>query len=113
MSLLRQRKSHPKGAKMIILAFLVTAFLAGALAGALILVVLAIRREDRGHLQRRPPTRATAAARHLTGLRVNCTRPAARAGLPARPAGHAARPGSSSDRAEPRPPRQALPTSSP
>ena len=107
-----QRQSHLKGAEMIIIPLLATAFVAGALAGALILVVLAIHREDRGHLPRRAPTRTTAAARNLMGLRVSGTKPAAHAGLPARPGGHGARP-SRHDHAAPRPPHRALPMSLP
>ena len=56
---------------MIIVTLLAAALVTGALAGVLALVVLAIHREDRGRLPGRAPTRATAAARHLMGLRVS------------------------------------------
>jgi len=56
---------------MIIVPLLAAALAVGAMAGVLALVVLAIHREDRDCLPGRAPTRATAAARHLMGLRVS------------------------------------------
>jgi hypothetical protein len=57
---------------MIIIAFLAVAFLTGAITGVLVLIVLSVSREDhRGHLPSQAPTRITAAARVLTGLRVS------------------------------------------
>ena len=57
---------------MIIIAFLAVSFLTGAITGVLVLIVLSVSREDhRGSLPSHAPTRITAAARVLTGLRVS------------------------------------------
>lgn len=56
---------------MIIIAFLVPTFIAGAFAGAFALVAPTIRREDHGgYLPEMPPTKMAAAVRNLVGLRV-------------------------------------------
>ena len=56
---------------MIIVVLLPLTFLAGALAGILVLVRLAVGREERdGSLTSQAPTRATAAARAVSGLHV-------------------------------------------
>lgn len=65
---------------MIYLVILAGAFIAGAVFGVLVLLRLAGSREGRW-LGEQPPTRAAAAARRLTGLRVQ---------VPGQSAGHGA-----------------------
>jgi hypothetical protein len=56
---------------MIIVVVLAVAFLVGALAGVLVIVRLAVGREEQeGFLTTQAPTRATAAARSVAGLYV-------------------------------------------
>jgi hypothetical protein len=56
---------------MTIIVILAVTFLAGVLAGVLVIVRLAIGREEReGFFTSQAPTRATAAARSVAGLYV-------------------------------------------
>ena len=57
-------------AGQVIIAVIVVAFVAGAVAGAILLVSLASRREDRRRLDRKAPDRIASAGRLVTGLRV-------------------------------------------
>jgi uncharacterized membrane protein len=56
---------------LVLLALIVVVFLAGAIAGAILLVSLASVREDRRPLNRRPANRMARAGRFVTGLQVD------------------------------------------
>lgn len=69
-------------AGVVVIAMIVV-FIAGAIAGAILLVSLASVREDRAKLTQRAPGRIARAGRLVTGLRVvDLDRQAARRGAP-------------------------------
>jgi hypothetical protein len=57
-------------AEKVLVITLIVVFLAGMVAGGVLLVSIASRSEDRRRLSREAPTRFTQAGRWVTGLRV-------------------------------------------
>ena len=55
----------------IVLIVVVIGFVAGALAGAMLLVCMASLREDKMRLGTRPPDRISRAGRLITGLKIS------------------------------------------
>jgi hypothetical protein len=87
--------------ELVPLAVIVVVFIAGTIAGAILLVSLASLREDRRPLRRRPDDGIARAGRLVTGLRVEHIKPVPEARPRPRP-GTRPRPGG-----DPRPPEPA------